>query len=80
MVLYNDSLYIYAGKNLWNSFNDLWEFSLKSRKFTKIVSKNAPLQHRSGHTAVVYKEYMIIFGGITSVTHERNDLLSYNFS
>lgn len=34
---------------------------------------------RSGHSAVVYKNYMLVFGGISSVTHERDDLLAYCF-
>ena len=29
---------------------------------------------RSGHTAIVYKDYIVIFGGIYEITRELNDL------
>ena len=34
---------------------------------------------RSGHTAVVHGNKMFIFGGIYELTHELNDLTSFDF-
>lgn len=34
---------------------------------------------RSGHTAVVHGNKMFIFGGIYELTHELNDLCSFDF-
>jgi hypothetical protein len=79
MVLHRDRLYIYAGKNLKRSFSDLWEFEIETAKFRRVAMRNEPKEDRSGHIAVMYKENMLVFGGITSVTHERDDLLSYSF-
>ena len=78
MVEYKNCLYIYGGKNLNRSFNELWECNLSTLKFKQLSENiNIKLQNRSGHSAIVYKDYMLIFGGILSVTHERDDLLCY---
>ena len=42
-------------------------------------SNEAPLK-RSGHSAVVYKNFMIIFGGIYELTQELNDMHIYDFN
>lgn len=34
---------------------------------------------RSGHSANVFKDKMLIFGGILELTKELNDLVSYDF-
>ena len=34
---------------------------------------------RSGHTAVVFGNKMYVFGGIYELTHELNDLTSFDF-
>lgn len=33
---------------------------------------------RSGHCACVYEGRLVVFGGTTGVTHERNDLVVYD--
>ena len=38
---------------------------------------NAPCA-RSGQSAVVYKDYILMFGGIQEITRELNDLLVYD--
>ncbi len=42
-------------------------------------SFSAPLP-RSGHSATLYKDRMLIFGGIYEITKELNDLLAFDFS
>lgn len=34
---------------------------------------------RSGHSAAVYKDFMLVFGGIHEVTKELDDMLIYDF-
>ena len=38
---------------------------------------NAPIA-RSGHSAVFYGDFMILFGGIHEITRELNDMYIYN--
>ena len=35
---------------------------------------------RSGHTAVVYKDYIMMFGGIQEITRELNDFHMYDIN
>lgn len=71
MVVYMDNLYIFAGKNLSKSFSDFWKFDLKTNSFTKLPSgvPGEKEELRSGHSAVIHSDYMIVFGGLSSVTH-----------
>ena len=34
---------------------------------------------RSGHSASIYGDYMIVFAGIHEVTHELDDMAAYSF-
>ena len=45
--------------------NDLWEFNIKSKKFKeiKVNSNNPPKSCK--HKSVIYKHYIILFGGTT---------------
>jgi hypothetical protein len=74
MVIYNDSLWVFGGKDEDNEkLNDLWEFNLKTGHWTEVAVINAPMA-RSGHSANLHKDFMIIFGGIFEVTQEKSDM------
>ena len=73
-------MYIFGGKDCdSNKLNDLWSFNLKSGDWTKHnpVGTVTPCV-RSGHSSVIYDEYLVIFGGILEVTKELNDLYAYS--
>jgi N-acetylneuraminic acid mutarotase len=79
MVIYQDSLVIFGGKDEENSkLNDVWEFNLNTYQWTEFRLDEPPLP-RSGHSAYVYRDFMIIFGGIHEVTKELDDMLIYDF-
>jgi hypothetical protein len=42
-----------------------------------IEAENPPLP-RSGHSAIIYKEMMVIFGGIHEVTKELDDMIVFD--
>lgn len=71
-------MYIFGGKDDDNKLNDLWEFNLKTLKWTLIQAFDPPMA-RSGHSACLYKEMMIVFGGIFEVTKELDDLILFDF-
>lgn len=59
---------------------DLWMYDLIAQKWTQIIAKALfEVSARSGHTASVFKGYMLIFGGMLSVTKEVDDTLAFNF-
>lgn len=41
--------------------------------------EDAPLS-RSGHSACIFKNFMLVFGGIHELTQELNDMQAYDFN
>lgn len=71
---------IFGGKNDENEkLNDVWIFNLTECTWSKIDYSSEDLIPipRSGHSAVVYNNKMMIFAGIFEITRELND--SYLF-
>lgn len=72
-VSYKHSLYVFGGEmeagEQYHHYRDLWKFDTNSLKWTEIVAKNPP-SARSGHSAFVWKHYMIIFGGFFEALRE----------
>lgn len=62
--MYGDRLYIFGGFSNYNYSNIVFEYCASSKQWIKTQSKheNAPTQ-RMFHTTVVYKHYLVIFGG-----------------
>jgi len=80
-------MYIFGGKNDENTkLNDTWKFSLKTFEWTcvqthieKMDDEHLRPVARSGHASQVYKDCMIIYGGILEVTKELNDMHIFDF-
>ena len=87
-VYYNDSIYIYGGEcataDKYHHYKDLWKFNIKTNTWEECKSRggNSP-PARSGHRAVVWRHYMIIFGGfheaLRSETRWFNDVHIFDF-
>jgi N-acetylneuraminic acid mutarotase len=67
-VYYNEALYIFGGElataDQYQHYKDIWKFDLGTLTWTELVSKKklGP-SARSGHACVVWKHFMIVFGG-----------------
>jgi Domain of unknown function (DUF4110)/Kelch motif/Galactose oxidase, central domain len=67
-VYFNRCLYVFGGEVAdevsggYNHFRDLWKFDAGTLLWIELKSQGAPFP-RSGHSAVAWKHYMIIFGG-----------------
>ena len=61
--------------------NDLWELDLGTQEFTEIRIPESSYQPscRSGHSANIFNDKMVIFGGILELTKELNEMLMYDF-
>lgn len=75
---------IFGGKNEENEkLNDLWAFNFTTQTWERYQA-NMPLSDesmplpRSGHSAAVHQQYMVIFGGIFDVTKELDDMSMYD--
>lgn len=67
-VYYNHALYVFGGEisagDAYHHYRDCWKFDLAKMEWTEIVgNKAAAPSPRSGHSAVVWKHYMVVFGG-----------------
>jgi hypothetical protein len=80
-VVKGNMMYVFGGKADKNiKLNDLWAFNMQNHTWTLITPVDDVLPDtRSGHTACVYGDIMVIFGGIYEVTKELNDVLAYSF-
>lgn len=80
-------MYVFGGKDFENNkLFDLWVFDIPTLTWAEIKAYPQPTvsfdlnfsQPRSGHSAVVYKNQIYIFGGIFEITKELNDLWTYD--
>jgi N-acetylneuraminic acid mutarotase len=67
---YNHALYLFGGEikrgEQFHHYKDLWRYDIKEQIWEELKPAKAVGTHptpRSGHTAVVWKNYMVIFGG-----------------
>ena len=60
--------------------SDLWAYDLINMIWEEIVDNSLfKILPRSGHSASVYQNHMIVFGGMLSVTKEVDDTCAFNF-
>ena len=88
-VYYNNALYVFGGElasaDNYHHYKDMWRFDIKTNTWSEIKPRNkgGPTP-RSGHRALVWRHYMIIFGGFFEAVRETprwfNDLHVYDFS
>lgn len=80
-VFYNDRLYIFGGKDQdTNKLNDFWEYDISKNTWKEIPGSDDMPLTRSGHSACIYKNFMIVFGGIHELTQELNDMHAFDFN
>ena len=78
-IVYDGKMYIFGGKDEDNEkLKDLWCFEFETRMWKQLPSDDEEIVSRSGHSAQVYNEYMLIFGGIHEVTSELDDMMAFN--
>lgn len=89
MVYYNHCLYLFGGEisqaEQFNHYKDLWKFHIKEQQWEELKPAKAVGSHptaRSGQVSVVWKNYMILFGGFFEANKETprwyNDVYVFN--
>jgi N-acetylneuraminic acid mutarotase len=83
-VSYKNCLYVFGGEmataDEYHHYRDLWKFDLIKMQWTEISARNPP-SARSGHVTIVWKSYMIVFGGFFEALRETkwyNDVHVFN--
>ena len=87
-VYYDHCLFLFGGEfgtvdTKYHHYRDLWKFELKSNTWIELKPKGNGPSPRSGHRAIVWRHYMILFGGFFETQHETrwfNDLYALDFS
>lgn len=80
-TVYNGKMYVFGGKDEDNEkLKDLWSFDFDTRVWFLVFSDSSDgLVSRSGHSAQVFGDFMLIFGGIHEVTKELDDMIAFDF-
>jgi N-acetylneuraminic acid mutarotase len=72
-VVYREHMYIFAGEfattNQFYHYKDFWRYHCGTNAWELVDAKNGPSQ-RSGHRMVVWRNYIIVFGGFYDVSRE----------
>lgn len=79
--IHEGKMYIFGGKDEDNSkMKDFWSFDIEKGTWEKLECNMQSIVSRSGHSAVVHGDNMIIFAGIHEITKELDDMACYNFT
>ncbi|OMJ69664.1 hypothetical protein SteCoe_32538 [Stentor coeruleus] len=79
-VIYKDHMYVFGGTNEeGEKLSDFWKLDLRTYHWEEVKGKGDVPSGRSGHSAAIFKDVMIVFGGMKDITKETNDMYSYNF-
>ena len=79
-VIRNDHMYIFGGTSEeGEKLSDMWKLDLRTYHWDQVIGNGDIPTGRSGHSAVLYNDVMIIFGGMKDITKETNDMYSYQF-
>lgn len=74
---------VFGGKDDDNTkLNDIWLLDIVALTWMQVVFKESDLKPtaRSGHAVVMYKNQMVVFGGIFEITKELNDTVVFDFN
>ncbi|ETL24800.1 hypothetical protein L916_21258 [Phytophthora nicotianae] len=85
-AVYRDHLYVFGGEfataDQFHHYRDLWRFDLKTNAWEELEVKGGP-SPRSGHRMVVWRNYLVVFGGFYEAARETkwfNDLYLFNLA
>ena len=81
-VCHNDAIYVFGGESAasegYHHYRDLWKFDVKNNTWEECRSSGGPGPHaRSGHRCLVWRHYMILFGGFHE-SAKNNDIRFFN--
>ncbi|TMW64566.1 hypothetical protein Poli38472_011446 [Pythium oligandrum] len=85
-AVFRDHLYIFGGEfataDQFHHYRDFWRLDLKTNSWEALEDKGGP-SPRSGHRMVVWRNYLVVFGGFYEAARETkwyNDLFLFSFA
>jgi Kelch motif len=80
-TVFRTDMYVFGGFDEDHStLNDFWTLNLKRWTWSNIPLRGDIPAARSGHCSLIYKDKLILFGGIKEIGHETNELFYCNLS
>ncbi|KAL6101109.1 uncharacterized protein ACO6RY_08110 [Pungitius sinensis] len=78
-VTNHSCMYLFGGLKGLREQRDLWKWNSTSHTWSSLKNKSGP-SRLMGHSAVSYKDSMLVFGGGESQSSPKNGLWMYSFS
>ncbi|CAH0476097.1 unnamed protein product [Peronospora belbahrii] len=85
-AVYRNHFYLFGGEfataDQFHHYRDLWRFELKTNRWEELNVTGGP-SPRSGHRMVVWRNYLVVFGGFYEAARETkwfNDLYLFNLA
>ena len=79
-IIKDGKMYIFGGKDIENNkLGDFWVYDITSNEWNQIKFEEdeGPIS-RSGHSTGVFKNFIVIYGGIHELTQELSDMYLYD--
>ena len=87
VVPYKHYLYIFGGcfafnklRNTRESTNSIFEYNTQTSEIQMVKTHGQSIAVRKQHTAVTFKDSMVVFGGSSDNGFVQQDMLVYNFN
>ena len=79
-IIYNNTdMIIFGGNGSTGKLNDLWNFNLIDKKWTKLTSEGSPPSARDGHlSSLIYNKYMVIYSGLDDKDEVAKDIFLFD--
>jgi N-acetylneuraminic acid mutarotase len=78
-VVYKEHMFTFGGTNdEGEKMNDMWKLDLRTYAWEELRTSGDVPSSRSGHSAVMFNDLMIVFGGMKDITKETNDMYTFN--
>uniref|UniRef100_M4C6S6 DUF4110 domain-containing protein n=1 Tax=Hyaloperonospora arabidopsidis (strain Emoy2) TaxID=559515 RepID=M4C6S6_HYAAE len=85
-AVFRDHVYVFGGEfataEQFHHYRDLWRLNLKTNAWEEVQVKGGP-SPRSGHRMVVWRNYLVVFGGFYEAARETkwfNDVYLFNLA
>lgn len=80
-VVYGNEMFVFGGvDDDSNKLDDLWKIDLRTYAWSLVEVVGGVPSARSGHSAVVYRDLMLVFAGSVDATKETNNMFGYDFT
>jgi N-acetylneuraminic acid mutarotase len=84
-VIHTNSIYLFGGEysttRQFYHYKDFWKFDIKTSTWSELKVTGIPPSQRSGHRMIVWKSYIVLFGGFYDTFRDSyyfNDLYFYH--